>query len=138
MFLFDASAIANLIKRGIFSPLADGMTLDLAVYEVLNVVWKENRILSVLDEKSAARLVESFSEVFAVVPVVSVRGSEKQVFELAVKENLTVYDAAYLYTAIRNRLKLVSDDEELRKVASKFVESLRSRDLSPGPENNAT
>ena len=38
MYLFDASSILNLIKRGLVTPLADGLTLDLALYECLNAI----------------------------------------------------------------------------------------------------
>ena len=50
MYIFDASAIVNLIKRGLTSPFTDGPTLDLAIYECLNVVWKEYKLLKKLYE----------------------------------------------------------------------------------------
>jgi hypothetical protein len=40
VYLFDASAIANLVKRGSLKPLSEGVTLDPAAYEALNAVWK--------------------------------------------------------------------------------------------------
>jgi len=41
LYLFDANAIIALAKRGCTGPLAYGVTLDLAVYETTQAVWKE-------------------------------------------------------------------------------------------------
>jgi hypothetical protein len=44
------------------------------------------------------------------VTVASIDGYEHEVFKLAVKEGLTIHDAAYLYYATRNKSILVTDD----------------------------
>lgn len=126
MYLFDASAIVNLVKRGTLKPLIDGVTLDLAVYESLNAVWKEYKVLGRIDLETAKELVELLKGVFDSVPLESAKGYEVEVFELASKEGLTAYDAAYLYIAMRDGLTLVSDDEELLSKASRYVKALRT------------
>ena len=50
-------------------------------------------------------------------------------FELALKEGLTVYDASYLYMAIKDKLTLVTDDYRLKKKASQHVRVLSTREL---------
>jgi hypothetical protein len=35
----------NLVKREYLKPLIDGATLDLAIYESLNAIWKEYLLL---------------------------------------------------------------------------------------------
>ncbi len=45
------------------------------------------------------------------------------------KEHLTIYDAAYLYLAIRNKLILVTDDQKLIQIASKYVKVMKSNEL---------
>jgi len=42
LYLFDANAIIALAKRSCTGPLAYGVTLDLAVYETTQAVWKEH------------------------------------------------------------------------------------------------
>ena len=122
----DASAIVNLIKRGALKPLIDGVTLDLAVYESLNAVWKEHKVLGRIDLVTAKELVELLKGVFDSVPLESAKGYEAEVFELASKKSLTAYDAAYLYIAMRDGLTLVSDDEELLSKASRYIKALRT------------
>ena len=130
MYVFDASAMVNLVKRGTVTPLGDGVTLDLALYECLNAVWKEHALLGRLDRETALELADIIAGVFRVVKTVTIKGSEKEVLELAAKEKLTAYDASYLYTAAKRGLALVTDDEKLREKASKYVEPLASDDIA--------
>ncbi len=73
--------------------------------------------------------IDIISRVFSVIEVVSVRGLEKEVFELASRENLTVYDAAYMYIATKNGLVLVTDDEKLKRRASRYTKVMSSSEL---------
>lgn len=41
-----------------------------------------------------------------------------EVFKLAIKENLTVYDAAYLWLAKSKKVKLQTLDKQLKKIAA--------------------
>jgi len=131
LYLFDASSIVNLIKRGSLRPLSRGITLDLAVYESLNAIWREYKLLGRLDLETARLLVEVLQRVFSIMPLESIEGFEEEVFQLAIKENLTVYDAAYLFVAIKHNLTLVSDDKELLNKASGYVKTIRTTDLLP-------
>ena len=130
MYIFDASSIVNLVKKGVVKVFADGVTLDLTLYEVLNVIWKEYILLNRIDEATAREFIEILSDVFDVVKVVSIKGFEDEVFTLAYKEDLTVYDASYLYVAMRNNLALVTDDKKLMNKASKYVKIFSSTTLT--------
>ena len=74
MYLFDASAIVNLVKRGSLKPLGWGASLDLAVYEALNAVWKEHRLRGCLDSDAARALAGILRGAFGVIPLGSIRG----------------------------------------------------------------
>jgi len=130
MYLFDASSIVNLIKKGIVKPFADGVTLDLALYESLNAVWKEYRLLKRFNKETALMFIDIIGSIFSVVKVLSVRGLENEVFNLAYKEELTIYDASYLYTAMENKCTLVTDDQKLKGKALKYVKVITSSELA--------
>ena len=130
MYLFDASALVNLVKKGRVKPFARGATIELALYESLNAVWKEYRLLGRIDEETALRFVDVISDVFSVIEVLSVRGLERGVFGLAAKDGLTVYDASYLYVAMKNGYTLVTDDRELRGKASRYVDTASSSEIA--------
>jgi len=109
--------------------LAEGVTLDLAVYEVLNAIWKEHYLLRRLNEGTVGELLSILGRVFEVVTLASIMGEEASVFELAVKEGLTIYDAAYLHYALRNKLVLVTDDRRLMEKAKQYLETMSTREL---------
>jgi predicted nucleic acid-binding protein len=90
LYLFDASAIVNLVKKGCLKPLADGVTLDLAIYEALNAVWKEYAVLQRIDAETAVSLIEILEGVFTIIPLESIKNHETEVFKLASKEDLTI------------------------------------------------
>ena len=68
-------------------------------------------------------------KVFSVIDMLSARGSEKEVLELALKEGVTVYDASYIYVAASRNFVLVTDDAKLRERSRKYVDVLRRRDV---------
>lgn len=130
MYLFDTSAIVNLVKKGVIRPLADGVTLDLAFYEALNAVWKEHRLLKKLDEDVALAFVGVIGRVFEVMKVLSIKGLERDVFKFAIREGLTIYDAAYAYAAMKNGFTFVTDDDGLKKRVSKYLKVVSSDELT--------
>ena len=58
MYLFDSSAIINLVKKGTIKPFAYGATSDLALCEVLNAIWKEHLLLKRFDKETALQLLD--------------------------------------------------------------------------------
>ena len=129
MYLFDASAILNLIKRANLKPFSQGLTLDLAIYESLNAIWKEYSLLNHIDYETAQEYINLVKNVFKILHIESINGIEEKVFELANKEKLTIYDAAYLAKSIKANYILVTDDEKLLKKAPKYIRALRSKEL---------
>ncbi|RLE59154.1 MAG: DNA-binding protein [Thermoprotei archaeon] len=124
MYLFDASSIVNIIKRGLTRPLSDGATLDLALYECITALWKEHLLLGVLSKELVQEFVELVSDIFKVIPTYSIDGREDSVFDLAVRERITPYDASYLIVAIENGHVLVTDDRKLLEVALKYIRAI--------------
>ncbi|MEB3787474.1 MAG: type II toxin-antitoxin system VapC family toxin [Desulfurococcales archaeon] len=125
VYLLDASAVYPLVLRlreSILDYASTLAVLDLTVYEVGNVLWKEHRRGRVRDPLAAARLFqELFSSIKTLRPGASIRG----ILELAVQEGLTFYDAAYLYTARTQGLRLVTEDRQLgRYPESTSIEQL--------------
>ncbi|MEL9940248.1 MAG: type II toxin-antitoxin system VapC family toxin [Ignisphaera sp.] len=132
MFLLDSSAIVNLVKRGDLSIFVKAHTLDLALYESLNAVWKEVYLIKRIGVETGFKLVEILTSIFNIVEIHTIREFEKEVLTLSLREGLTIYDASYIHTAMKEKLTLVTDDAKLRQVASKYVKTLSSIDISKG------
>lgn len=120
-YLFDASAIVNLVKKGRLLILSKGSTLELALYESLNAILKEYVLLKKLDHESAVDFVKILAEIFGNIKTESIRGLETEVFNLAAKFGLTIYDASYLLAALNNNLTLVTDDSKLRSALKEIL-----------------
>ena len=130
MYLYDASAILNLVKRGELRVFLGGHTLDLAIYEVANAVWKECYLLGKIKIETAYKVIELVSGIFNVLNLHSVKGFEKEVMDIAVKEGVTFYDASYMYIAMRNRLTLITDDRKLMSAARKYVNVVTTSEIA--------
>ena len=127
-YLFDTSSIINILLRGRVKPLVNGYTLDLARYEALNTVWKMVRRREGLTQEEAGELVSILVELLSnIMRTISITGHEERVYQLALDEDLTVYDAAYLYMAMEKGLTLVTDDEKLLQKAEKHVETMTTK-----------
>jgi len=130
VYLFDASSIVNLIKKGLAKVFLHGVTTDLALYESLNAVWKEFKLMKRIDEETALEYVDVIAKVFRAIKKVGIEDCEKEVFKVASRDDLTIYDAAYLYLAIKGKLTLVTDDQILKDRASKYVKVMSSDELA--------
>lgn len=112
-YLLDASAIYPLLLklRENFLLYVDRfVVLDLTVYEVGNTIWKEFRKNRIKDPEAVTKL---FEEIFRRVTILRTSSSLYKVVELAIRENITFYEASYLYIARINNLKLVTEDSDL-------------------------
>lgn len=130
MYLFDASAILNLVKRGRLDVFLKGFTLDLATYEVTSAVWKECYLLGKIKPETANKLIELLSKLFTILDIYTIKGSEREVLGLALREGITVYDASYVHIAAKHKLTLITDDEKLAKTASKYTSTASTTEIT--------
>jgi len=126
--LFDASSIINMCGRGMVDILVRGYTLDLALYEIGNAVWKHVYVFRRVSLENSLTVLDALVMVLGKMKRLKVE-SPLEVLKLAVEEGLTFYDASYLYMALKNGMILVTDDAYLRKVARKYVKAFSSREL---------
>jgi len=126
VIVVDASALAKLILReegweSVTKHLAaeESITVDHALKEVLNAVWKAARLRGLIDpglayEKHRALmlLVEK-----GVVHVEPEEAYLDDAFRIAMEAGLTVYDSLYLAQAGRRQAKLLTCDTRQAKAA---------------------
>ncbi len=111
-YLIDTSALYPLvIKLGenLFDYIERFAILDLTLYEVGNVLWKEKRSGKITNMESA---VSFFEELLRNMHKLSI-DNIGEVLNIALEKNLTFYDASYIYVAEKNKLKLVTEDKEI-------------------------
>ncbi len=126
--IFDASSIYRAIEVDLLEKLVEGKTIDLAPYELGNVLWKEIRRKRIsLDE--GAKLLVFISKTISLMEVLKI-GTEEEVLRIAVESGLSYYDSSYLYASHLLDDILVSEDEKLLEAAAKKgINALRVEEI---------
>lgn len=126
MIVIDASAIAKyVLKEEHWEQVRDYLTaeprsLDLALAEVSNAIWKHQVIHRKISSSEATVLFKVLQKLGADVLILeSFAGYLRGATEIAVKEKLTIYDALYIVQAQRYGHFVTSDDFQ-RKIAVKL------------------
>jgi len=116
-YVLDASAIGALLEKlgekGL-RYLEGAVTLDLALYELGNLLWKACRLRGVVSEEEALEGARSLAKVLELVRREQIRGEDAEgIMALALSLGLTFYDASYLYLAKSRGDFLVTEDGDL-------------------------
>jgi predicted nucleic acid-binding protein len=120
-YLFDSSAIFKTIEKNQIEVLSGNLTLDLARYELGNIVWKDSVLQARISEKDAKNIVKVFGRTLSVMDVLDIAGSEEEILETAIGFKITFYDAAYVYFSKTRGVRLVTEDLRLIKKISQTV-----------------
>jgi predicted nucleic acid-binding protein len=99
-------------------------TVDLALPEALNALWKHVTIHRDLSEKQAEHVIEDLQKIYNGLNIVSSHDVPLRAFQIAVNNRLTVYDALFIAAAIYKSAKLFTADGVLFKASEKHVDSL--------------
>ena len=93
------------------------LTLDLAIKEVVNALWKRI-VMGHLDESYAKKVVRSFLE-SGIVKVERQDQFLEEALSVAVRRKMTVYDSIFIVLAKKRGLPLLTSDREQAEVAEK-------------------
>ncbi len=121
MKVIDSSALVKYFSREegwqkVEEHILDGViTLDLAVKEIANALWKkalkseveEHLVREILNDLIKARAIKIMSQDEFIIDA----------FELAVKHQITIYDALFIAFAKRLKLSLITSDTRQAKIA---------------------
>jgi len=136
-YLLDASALLPLVTRRGKQLIVEAsretlVTTDLAIYEACNSLWKLSTLLksiSLEDTVDVANTLKDITLRSLIQPINFAKLDFSQTLKRAYKEQLTFYDTSYITTAESTEAILVTEDEKLRKAASKFVKTITYTDL---------
>jgi len=131
--LIDTSALISLIQRKI--NVKGHAILDLTLYELGNVLRKEVMIYKTITKEELDKLLKSLEIILSQMRIIRISHNNiKEICEIAIKNSLTFYDAAYIFYAKKENLILVTDDEAPYKIAKKYVKTLRSDEIKENLE----
>jgi len=129
-FLIDASALYPLIHRLKENVLlhSDKFTiLDLTIYEIGNIIWKEYTRGKI---KDPVIVMKMFEEIMRNMKKLSSNHEMLEIFDIAVKSNVIFYDASYIYVARKHELELVTEDADLLKFPEAISLELMLKELN--------
>ena len=121
-YLFDSSAIFRAIKENKIELLNRNFTLELARYELGNIIWKKYALHAKISEQEAKMMIKTVKRVLSIIDVLEIAGNEEQILETSTKLKITFYDASYTFFAKAKELKLITEDTRLIKKVSLTVE----------------
>ncbi|MFC6724659.1 type II toxin-antitoxin system VapC family toxin [Halobium palmae] len=130
-YVFDASALVYLLRRGRIDAAFDGITTELAFYEGTNVFWKLTAARQEYTREEGAEFVRDLNSLrheMDVRPLDEQSGVET--YELAWDTGASGYDGAYLTLAASEDLPLVTLDDGLVRNAPDHVATVPPDGLS--------
>jgi predicted nucleic acid-binding protein len=95
------------------------VTVDLALPEALNAIWKHARKVGDLSLDEAVESARDLLRIWSRLRVYSSGEVAEEAFKLALEDGITVYDALYIQLAKRLRASLASFDDKMARVAAK-------------------
>ena len=94
-------------------------TVDLALPEALNTIWKHSLKISDLSQDEAIDSAKDLLRAWATLKVYPSEEVAEEALKLALKEGITAYDALYIQLAKPLRANLATFDKKLSKTAIK-------------------
>jgi predicted nucleic acid-binding protein len=129
-YLFDSSAIFKAVKENKVEVLVGNCTLELARYELGNVLWKSLALEGKASGAEIKSLTKIVKRVLGVMEVLQISCSEEEILEIANKTKITFYDAAYAYHAMAKNLTLITEDTQLLKKVAPKINALTLSDIT--------
>jgi predicted nucleic acid-binding protein len=114
-YLFDSSAIFRAIKENKIEILNGNYTLELARYELGNIIWKDYALQAKISEQESKMLARIIKHTLAIMDVLGIASNEEEILDAAIQLKITFYDASYAYFARAKELRLVTEDSRLIK-----------------------
>ncbi len=96
-------------------------TLELAIMEVANSIWKRASLLRDIDEEKALTLLNDLIEIK--ITALKIEPQDKylpKALKIALQHKITLYDSLFITQALTKKATLITSDKEQSSIASKL------------------
>lgn len=104
--------VASVLKKGYAL-----YTVDLALAESLNAIWKHANILKDLKTEEANPAAEDLTRIYDGLTIIAARELVAEAMHVALTQNIAVYDALYVAAAQKTNGTLYTADQNLHDAA---------------------
>lgn len=98
-------------------------TIDIALAESLNALWKHVKLHRDLQKREAESAAKDLKELYDSLNVITTRELLDESVETALTWDITVYDSLYVAAAKKLRATLYTADQKLYNISKKIVSS---------------
>jgi len=129
-YLFDSSAIFKAIKENKIDFLIGNHTLELARYELGNILWKNYFLQAKATDQEIKKLAKIIKQTLNLMEITQINCTEEEILETATKLKITFYDASYTYHAKAKELALITEDLQLLKKITPYTKASKLNDIT--------
>ena len=119
------ATITNLLKKGYTL-----YTVDIALAEGLNAIWKHANIHKDLRPEETNPAMDDLTKIYDGLGILTTRELKEETTEIALAQNITIYDSLYVAATQKLNGTLYTADQKLHNTANKII---NSRLLKPKP-----
>jgi predicted nucleic acid-binding protein len=98
-------------------------TLDIALAESLNAVWKHARIVEDLKSEEAKKAAHDLIRICDKLDTLPTREFAEEATSIALTQNVTIHDALYVAAAQKINATLFTADQKLHDTAGRITNS---------------
>jgi predicted nucleic acid-binding protein len=132
MIVLDASAFVKLVVKEEGSMKANSEVSaaiirgeivaapDIALAETLNSIWKNHKVLKNISKEETRQYTERTLDVWDKLVKIDTVKLAESAMNIAISNNITLYDSLYVAAAKTNNSALMTFDQELIKKADKL------------------
>jgi len=122
-YILDSSAIFRAIKDNLVEIISGNYTLELARYELGNILWKQYTLNKRFSKEELKNLIQLAKDVLNLMDTLEISCHEEEILNVAEQLQLTFYDASYVYHAKQKMLPLITEDLTLINKAKPYVQA---------------
>jgi len=112
------TTITALIKKGYAL-----YTVDIALAESLNAIWKHTKIQKDLKPEETKPITQDLIKIYDKLNIITTRELTEEATNIALAQNITIYDALYIAGTQKLNAILYTADQKLHNIANKITHS---------------
>jgi len=112
------TSITNLLRKGY-----SFYTVDIALAESLNAIWKHVKIHKDLKTEGVKSAIQDLTKIHDKLNILTTRELSEETTDIALTQNITIYDSLYIAATRKLKATLYTADRKLCNMSKKIISS---------------